>query len=37
MTDETRELFERAAKTAADLEMYAINILYEGETAGKNP
>ena len=37
MTDETRELFERAAKTAADLEMSAINILYERETAGKNP
>jgi len=37
MTEETRELFERAAKTAADLEMSAINILYERETAGKNP
>jgi 3-hydroxyisobutyrate dehydrogenase-like beta-hydroxyacid dehydrogenase len=37
MTDATRELFERAAKTAADLEMTAINILYERETAGKNP
>jgi len=37
MTDETRELFGRTAKTAADLEMSAINILYERETAGKNP
>jgi len=37
MTDETRELFERAAKTAADLEMSAINILYEPETSPKKP
>jgi len=37
MTDETRELFERAAKTAADLEMSAINILYERETSPKQP
>jgi len=37
MTDETRELFGRAATTAAELEMSAINILYERETAGENP
>ena len=37
MTDETRELFERAAKTAADLEMSAINILYEREASAKQP
>lgn len=35
MTDKTRELFERAAATTADLEMSAINSLYERESAAK--
>lgn len=35
MTDKTRELFERAAATTADLEMSAINSLYERESTGK--
>jgi 3-hydroxyisobutyrate dehydrogenase-like beta-hydroxyacid dehydrogenase len=35
MTDRTRELFERAGKTAGDLEMSAITTLYEPAAATK--
>ena len=30
MTDKARELFERAAKTAGDLDLSAISTIYEG-------
>lgn len=35
LSDKTRDLFERAAKTTADLEVSAVNTLYERESAGK--